>query len=97
VLDNETLFDAAWRQGYDWPTVCVGQMRCTACHVIVKQGIEHVKPVVERQEASAIKRLAQRIYKGDEAGVRLACQLNITGSVVVEQRVFNAKLRQAAE
>jgi ferredoxin len=47
VLDGETLFDASWREGYDWPTVCIGQMLCTACHVIVKEGIENVEPMVE--------------------------------------------------
>ena len=94
VLDSETLFDASWREGYDWPTVCVGQMLCTACHVIVKEGLENVRPVVEQQEASAIRRLARRSYKGDETGLRLACQLRITGDVVVEQKVFNGKIRQ---
>src|ERR1700733_12497272 len=94
VLDRETLFDASWREGYDWPTVCVGQMLCTACHVIVKEGLENVRPVVEQQEASAIRRLARRSYKGDETGLRLACQLRITGDVVVEQKVFNGKMRE---
>jgi 2Fe-2S ferredoxin len=97
VLDHETLFDASWREGYDWPTVCLGQMLCTACHVIVKEGLENVRPVVEQQEASAIRRLARRSYKGDETGLRLACQLRITGDVVVEQKVFNGKLRQDLE
>ena len=94
VLDGETLFDASWREGYDWPTVCIGQMLCTACHVIVKEGLDNVKPVVEQQEASAIRRLARRMYKGEEAGLRLACQLCITGDIVVEQKVFNGKMRQ---
>lgn len=97
VLGSETLFDASWREGYDWPTVCIGQMLCTACHVIVKEGINNVKPVVERQEASAIRRLAQRMYKGEEAGLRLACQLRITGNVVVEQKEFNGKMRRDLE
>jgi 2Fe-2S ferredoxin len=97
VLDIETLFDAAWREGYDWPTVCLGQMLCTACHVIVREGIDNVTPMVERREALAIRRLAQRIYKGNEAGLRLACQLRITGDVVVEQKVFNGKRRQASD
>jgi 2Fe-2S ferredoxin len=95
VFDIETLFDAAWREGYDWPTVCVGQMLCTACHVVVKEGIDNVRPLVERQEASAIRRLAQRIYKGDETGLRLACQVRLTGDVVVEQKVFNGKPRDS--
>jgi ferredoxin len=87
VLDSEKLFDGAWREGYDW----------TTCHVIVKEGIDNVKPVVEQQEASAIRRLARRIYKGEEAGLRLACQLRITGDVVVEQKVFDGKIRQDLE
>jgi 2Fe-2S ferredoxin len=93
VRDTETLFDAAWREGYDWPTVCVGQMLCTACHVIVQEGLENVKPVVEREEASAIRRVSRRLYKGDETGVRLACQVRLTGDIVVQQKVFKANMR----
>lgn len=97
VFDIETLFDAAWREGYDWPTVCVGQMRCTACHVTVMEGTDNVRPMVDQQEASTIKRLAQRIYHGNDEGLRLACQLRLTGDVVVEQKVFKGKRRQGVE
>ena len=97
VLETETLFDAAWREGYDWPTVCLGQMLCTACHVVLKEGIDNVRPIVEGQETSAVRRVARRLYQGDEAGIRLACQVRLTGDVVVEQPTFRGKRRPEAQ
>src|SRR3954468_4662086 len=45
VEPGETLIEAAWREGYDWPTVCYGQAECTACHVVVVDGAENVSDV----------------------------------------------------
>ena len=36
LAEGETLIQAAWRQGYDWPTVCGGRAECTACHVLIE-------------------------------------------------------------
>jgi ferredoxin, 2Fe-2S len=91
VRPGETLFDAAWREGYEWPTVCMGQMLCTACHVIVCRGAENTLPIVQKDEHSAIRRVSRRLYAGQIDGVRLACQLEVRGPVTVRQAVFHGK------
>lgn len=96
VFKGETLFDAAWREGYDWPTICLGQALCTACHVRLREGEENVSPLVEREEQQAVQRISRRLYKGDTTGVRLACRLFVTGAVIVEQSKFCGDRRAEA-
>lgn len=88
VWDSETLFDAAYREGYDWPTICAGQAQCTHCHVRILEGIENVSPATMEKESRAIRRLAGRLYDDDPHGIRLACQLELVGDIVVQQDVF---------
>lgn len=89
VRDGETLFDAAYREGYDWPTVCAGQGTCSRCHVRVLQGRDRVTPAEAGEpEQRVIKRVAQRNYQNDTEGIRLACQIEFTADVTVEQLVF---------
>lgn len=92
VRDDETLFDAAYREGYDWPTVCAGQGTCSRCHVKIMQGAEHVSPSVPAApEERVLKRVAQRSYDNDTEGLRLACQIEFTGDVTVQQSVFRGE------
>lgn len=91
VHPGETLFDAAYREGYDWPTICMGQGTCTHCHVRVRDGHGATVPVDSERESRAIRRLAQRLYGNDPDGVRLACHLELCGDVVVEQSVFKGE------
>jgi ferredoxin len=83
---GETLFDAAYRLGIRWPTVCYGQARCTACRVSVLAGHDQLcEP--ETLELAALERIPARL-RGD-APVRLACQLRARGDAVVEQRAVS--------
>lgn len=91
VLEGETLFDAAYRAGYDWPTICGGQARCTHCHVRLVDGEAGVSPVATENERRLIRRLAQRLYDGEPARVRLACQLELHADVTVEQVTFRGE------
>ncbi|WP_422399299.1 2Fe-2S iron-sulfur cluster-binding protein [Arthrobacter sp. 3Tela_A] len=92
VRDNETIFDAAYREGYDWPTVCAGQGTCSRCHVRILAGAEHVSPAVPGlQEERVLKRVAQRSYDNDAEGIRLACQIELAGDVTVQQLVFRGE------
>lgn len=91
VRAGETIFDAACREGYDWPTICGGQGTCTHCHIRVIQGVESISEVETEYERRAIKRLAQRLYGNDPAGVRLACQVELRGDVTVEQPTFRGE------
>lgn len=92
VMTGETLFDAAYREGYDWPTVCAGQGTCSRCHVRVLQGADQVTPaVVPEPEQRVIKRVAQRNYENKTEGIRLACQIEFAADVTVEQLVFRGE------
>jgi ferredoxin, 2Fe-2S len=84
VRDGETLIEAAWREGYFWPTVCFGQARCTACNVEVVDGGENTSQVAAEEEATL--RLL-RVRGGADLGRRrLACRLMVDGPVVVRKQ-----------
>jgi 2Fe-2S ferredoxin len=84
VLPDETLIEAAWRCGYDWPTVCYGQAQCGACMVAVIAGAQHLQALPE-DEAEALRILrGRRVPRG--AVRRLACRLKFDGPITVEKR-----------
>lgn len=80
VSTGETLIEAAWRQGYDWPTACYGQARCTACHVEIVSGGDHAAPATT-DEVEALRMVAHR-----GRVLRLACRLRVTDDVIVHKR-----------
>jgi 2Fe-2S ferredoxin len=84
VQPGETLIEAAWREGYDWPTVCYGQAECTACHVVVVEGAENLSDVGP-DEAKALELLRSSGLRNLDAR-RLACRLEVHGPVIVEKR-----------
>lgn len=85
VAEGENVFAAAHRAGLRWPTVCYGQARCTACAVELLDGHRNTVPAVE-PEPTALEQLAGRYGpRRDLRDVRLACQLRVTGDVVVRK------------
>jgi ferredoxin, 2Fe-2S len=78
VEKGESLIEAAWRQGYRWPTTCFGQAQCTACRVEIVAGSENVDPP-EGDEADALATIGRRRSRS----VRLACRLRPAGDMVV--------------
>lgn len=80
VSEGESLIEAAWRQGYDWPTTCFGQARCTACHVEILSGGDHAAPATT-DEAEALRLVPRR-----GRVLRLACRMRVTGDVIVHKR-----------
>ena len=84
VLPDETLIEAAWRCGYEWPTVCFGQAQCGACIVAVISGAEHLGALPD-DESEALRTLpGRRVPRG--AVRRLACRLQFEGPITVEKR-----------
>jgi chlorosome envelope protein X len=79
--DGETLFLAAGRAGYKWPTICGGQGTCRTCFVRIQEGAENCSPM-EPLETEAIHALRQPL----DGSTRLACQLRTTGPVTVTKR-----------
>jgi len=82
VAEAETIFEAAWRNGYSWPTLCHGQAQCTFCCLEVESGASHaLEP--EEEEQLVIDRIRQ--IRASDAPFRLACRMKITGDVVVKK------------
>lgn len=78
VRAGETLIEAAWREGYYWPTICHGQGSCLQCFVVVETGWANIVPAEDR-ENDELAHIAEFV----DGDVRLACQMRFTGSVVV--------------
>ena len=97
IRPGETLLDAAWREGYRWPTTCFGQARCTCCHVVVKAGDQNVLPISDSDERATVARLSRLLYRGDARGLRLACRMSVAGHAVVEQHDFRGERRSDLE
>ena len=89
LAEGETLIQAAWREGYYWPTVCGGRAECTACHVLIKAG-EGNAVTADSCETAMIAPVAERMGPG--APVRLACRLRVSGPVTVYKRAVRKKL-----
>jgi ferredoxin, 2Fe-2S len=84
VEEAETVMHAAERLGYRWPTVCHGQAVCTTCFFEVLEGSEHLVAVAPlERSALASSALVAGLGGGP---VRLACQAQVTGDVVVGKR-----------
>ncbi len=87
VSEGESLIEAAWRQGYHWPTTCFGQAQCTACHVEIVSGGENAAPTTT-DEAEALRLIPHR-----GRVLRLACRMRVTGDVVVHKRGVRRGMR----
>jgi ferredoxin, 2Fe-2S len=82
VPHGATIMTAAQEQGYYWPTTCGGEGRCTTCACLVLSGIENLSP----RGRSESKVLAdERGRKVLERPIRLACQAQAYGDVVLEK------------
>jgi ferredoxin, 2Fe-2S len=83
VDDGETIFAAAARHGYSWPTVCGGLGSCRACVLSVVEGGEHLSPI-GKWEREGLDEVLVGLH-GDPAQYRLACQAKASGDVVVHK------------
>jgi 2Fe-2S ferredoxin len=81
---GETLIEAAWRLGYEWPTTCYGRAECTACHVEIVAGSANASAIGE-DEAAALAILPARGRR-----LRLACRVRFEGDAVVHKRGVRA-------
>jgi ferredoxin len=88
---GETVFRAAARQGYRWPTICGGNGTCRTCVLVVEAGAENCAPIgdLEAEGLDALKEARGGVH-------RLACQLRVTGDVVVSKRGVKTMPAEAA-
>jgi len=96
VRPGESLIQAAWREGYEWPTLCFGMGTCTACQCEVLDGLENVSDKTEAENAM-LGDLARRRRRIDPRRVRLACQVRITGDIEVRKPGVRIAENQTAE
>jgi 2Fe-2S ferredoxin len=84
VHADETVFDAAFREGWMWPTTCYGQAQCTRCHMKVVSGAAGL-PAPGPLELPILQRLHRVSYRNDlDVVLRLACQVRPTRDLTVE-------------
>ena len=81
VPDGESIMLTALANGWKWPNVCGGEAACGVCVLEIQQGLENASPI-GRDE---IVRLTF-IRKAGKPGVRLACQLRVSGPMRVLKR-----------
>ena len=85
VRDGESVAEAAWRQGYIWPTQCYGQADCITCFTKIVGGELCAQPA-EELELDAIRfKMSSRMRTNSL--VRLGCQLRVTGEDLVLEKV----------
>jgi ferredoxin len=89
VAPGESLMAAAQRQGWFWPTVCGGDCDCGTCWVVVEEGAEHGSAVEAAERATLAKGM-----KANEPRARLACQIEVSGPMVVTRRSVKAPTRE---
>ncbi|GLJ98856.1 hypothetical protein GCM10017594_20530 [Microbacterium terrae] len=91
VNPGESVAEAAWRQGWVWPTQCWGQADCLSCFTRIVDGEQDAVPA-EDLELDAI-RLKMTGKMRTDGQVRLACQLRCTGTaLVLEKRGFRREI-----
>ena len=83
VRPGESVAAAAWRQGYDWPTKCWGQMECMQCFVRIKDGELNILPA-EDDELFAMKTMFPPRLR--TSLTRLGCRVQVCGAGVVLEK-----------
>jgi 2Fe-2S ferredoxin len=80
---GETVFDAAARHGFKWPTVCGGVGSCRTCIMTILEGADACSPI-EAWEAEGLEEVGAA---GRQPGgpVRMACQTRLSGPVRVRK------------
>lgn len=85
IRTGQTIFAAAGDAGINWPTVCFGQARCTACALTVLDGHQNADSIGP-EEARVLKQMASRKRRVSLRDVRLGCRMTVRGDVVVEKK-----------
>lgn len=80
---GESIFHAAIRLGYSWPTVCGGRGSCLTCVLQVLEGDEHLAPAESWEEESLTD--ASGAKGGAGVSYRLACQAIPSGEITVRK------------
>jgi 2Fe-2S ferredoxin len=88
VRRGESVIQAAWRAGYQWPTTCWGQAECGVCAMEILEGAELLDPAGQ-VESDRLRSLPRR----EGGGRRLACQTRVVGAGTVRVRKPGVRVR----
>ena len=81
VGPGETVFEAAGRHGYHWPTICGGLGTCRTCVMTVVAGGDACS-AIGPWEAEGLAEIG--VARGAEP-VRMACQTRVGGVIRVRK------------
>ena len=82
VTGPETILQASLRAGIPHAHACGGNAHCSTCRVAIVEGLDRCAPRSPRESA-----LTDRLRFPPE--VRLACQTEVTGDLVVRRLIFD--------
>jgi 2Fe-2S ferredoxin len=80
---QETIIQAAWRNGYFWPTICKGHGTCKTCVFTVEGGGENLSSI-EAWERESLDVIGPTLPRAG-VGSRLACQARVSGDIRVRK------------
>ncbi len=83
VDEGETVFEAALRHGYRWPTICGGIGSCRTCIMTVLDGLEACSEIGAWEAEGLEEAGAAAAAPGGTA--RLACQTRVSGNIRVRK------------
>jgi 2Fe-2S ferredoxin len=83
VEPDEALAQAAWRQGYRWPTTCWGKAECMVCAAVVIAGEDAVIPPDAEETEAMNSRISPFLRKPHS---RLACRMRFSGDGAIVER-----------
>jgi ferredoxin, 2Fe-2S len=83
VAPGESVAEAAWRQGYTWPTKCWGQAECMVCYVRVVDGELDCVPADDEELFQMRTLLPIRLRS---PLTRLACRIKVKGNGLVLEK-----------
>jgi ferredoxin len=79
IQANESIIQAAWRNGYTWPTICNGRGTCKTCVFLTLDGEPNLS-AIEAWEQEGLASIADSLPDAGQ-GWRLACQAKVYGDV----------------
>ena len=83
IQADETILEAALRNGYTWPTICGGQGTCKTCVFLTIEGEAHLSPIGS-WEATGLRSIEHSLSNNGQ-GWRLACQAKVSADVRVRK------------
>lgn len=85
VNSGEAVAEAAWRQGFEWPTKCWGQLECMQCFVRIKPN-EAESNIVPADDEEIIAMRTMFPPRLRSPMVRLGCRIEVCGEGVVLEK-----------